>query len=187
MLRTVVVLGAGPLAAWIADWFQRSQEYRLVCVVPSPDRPGETRKLRDIANRDAIPFVESGSWADIPALEAGSGKLGMVFSVAYGQVLPERFLAACDRPLNLHNSALPQYRGRQPVYRALLNNEKSHGVTIHEMTSDVDCGPIVSQLTYSLYPEFDTPETVAIRALHFGWCLFEHTMPLIDRIVPRPQ
>ncbi len=60
-------------------------------------------------------------------------------------------------------------------------------MTIHEVTPGIDDGPIVAQLEYSIYPEVDEVRDVYQRALAYGWVLFEQTMPLLDRIVARPQ
>lgn len=47
--------------------------------------------------------------------------------------------------LNKHTSMLPEYRGVEPVFHALLNGDKTIGVTIHSMTEDIDAGAIYAQ------------------------------------------
>ena len=47
--------------------------------------------------------------------------------------------------INYHTGALPNYRGRQPLYWAMLNGEKEIGITVHRMAEEVDAGPILSQ------------------------------------------
>lgn len=46
---------------------------------------------------------------------------------------------------NVHPSYLPRYRGRHPLHWALINGEKTHGITVHEMSKDYDDGPIIWQ------------------------------------------
>ncbi len=46
---------------------------------------------------------------------------------------------------NLHPSYLPRYRGRHPLHWALINGEKTHGITLHEMSKKYDDGPIFWQ------------------------------------------
>jgi methionyl-tRNA formyltransferase len=82
---------------------------------------------------------------------------------------------------------LPKYRGVSPINWALKNGEQEHGITIHEITPGIDDGPIVGQVKYSIYPEFDEVIDVYNRSLEYGWTLFQHTIPLIDGIKPRPQ
>jgi methionyl-tRNA formyltransferase len=57
-----------------------------------------------------------------------------------------------------------------------------HGRAIHEITPGIDDGPIVSQLTYSIYPETDEIRDVYTRTLAYAWTLFEQTIPMLDRI-----
>jgi methionyl-tRNA formyltransferase len=47
--------------------------------------------------------------------------------------------------LNFHPSLLPDYRGRQPLFWAILNDERRVGVTLYWMTDEVDAGPILLQ------------------------------------------
>ena len=47
--------------------------------------------------------------------------------------------------INYHTGALPQYRGRQPLFWSILNNEKNIAISIHEMDEKLDNGPIIVQ------------------------------------------
>ena len=47
--------------------------------------------------------------------------------------------------LNIHPSLLPKYRGPDPIFWQLHNNESQTGVTLHFVTSEMDAGPIVNQ------------------------------------------
>ena len=69
----------------------------------------------------------------------------------------------------------------------MKNGETKHGVTIHEIIPEIDAGPIYAQLGYPIYPEFDEVIDVYEGALEYGWVLFSQTMPILDKIVPRPQ
>ncbi|MBK8815454.1 MAG: hypothetical protein IPN42_08090 [Methylococcaceae bacterium] len=47
--------------------------------------------------------------------------------------------------LNIHPSLLPAYKGVDPVFAALFKNEKSLGVTIHNVDESFDTGAILMQ------------------------------------------
>ncbi len=47
--------------------------------------------------------------------------------------------------INIHPSLLPKYRGIDPVFWALYNQERHTGITIHEITSKIDAGGIFAQ------------------------------------------
>ncbi|MGB3774260.1 MAG: formyltransferase family protein, partial [Leeuwenhoekiella sp.] len=49
------------------------------------------------------------------------------------------------RCYNVHPSYLPLYRGRHPLQWSLINGEKTHGITVHEMSKKYDDGPIIWQ------------------------------------------
>jgi methionyl-tRNA formyltransferase len=184
--RTVVLLGKGSLGIRAAEWFHRDDRWQLTQVVPVVPEPDWTDSLVDWAKENAVPYVESGHWADMPTRD-GKHIADLAFSVFYDRILPAEFIARFERALNLHNGPLPRYRGVSPINWALKNEERSHGVTIHEITPGIDDGPIVGQVRYSIYPEQDEVEEVYQRALAYGWTLFEQTMPMLDRIVATPQ
>jgi methionyl-tRNA formyltransferase len=168
----------------IAAWFGDSPDYELRCIVPVVPEPSWTASLNAWARDHGVPLVESGDYRDV----RGEGQIANLgFSVFYDKIVDAGFIAGFDRLLNLHNGPLPRYRGVSPINWALKNGETSHGVTIHEITPGIDDGPVISQLTYSIYPEFDEVADVYGRALEYAWVLFQQTMPLIDKIRPVPQ
>ncbi len=76
--------------------------------------------------------------------------------------------------LNLHPSRLPEFRGADPVSQLMLSDVREYGVTLHEMTTRVDAGDIVS---FAALPR-DPAEThlgLTLRAAALGAELFsEH-------------
>jgi Methionyl-tRNA formyltransferase len=56
------------------------------------------------------------------------------------------------RCINIHFSILPYGRGPEPLLASWVNGEPI-GVTIHEMTSDLDRGPIIVQTEYPMNAE----------------------------------
>ena len=65
---------------------------------------------------------------------------------AYGILLPPEVLSAFRHGcINLHPSLLPKYRGASPVSSTILAEDKYTGVTIIQLDSGMDSGPILSQ------------------------------------------
>ena len=60
-------------------------------------------------------------------------------------------------------------------------------MTIHEITEGIDDGPIISQLDYSIYEDFEEVEEVYKRATEYAWVLFQQTITILDKINPVPQ
>lgn len=76
------------------------------------------------------------------------------------QTFPYRIPAACLElpPLgfyNLHPSPLPDYKGPDPIFWQLLNDEPASGVTLHKMEASFDTGPIFHIEAVPVHP-FDT-------------------------------
>lgn len=68
------------------------------------------------------------------------------------------------RMLNIHPSLLPKYPGLHTHARAIEAGDAEAGVTVHEVTADLDAGPILGQARVPVLPG-DTPETLAARVL----------------------
>jgi len=187
MTKQVIVLGKGALAIRIADWFLQSPNYELIQIVPVVPEPAWTDSLIGWACAHEIPYTESGHYKDLAIAKNQDRPIDLAFSVFYHKIIKAWFIDRCARILNLHNGPLPRYRGVSPINWALKNNESKHGLTIHEITPGIDDGPIIAQLEYSIYPEFDEVRDVYARAIEYGWVLFQQTIPLIERIEPLPQ
>jgi phosphoribosylglycinamide formyltransferase-1 len=68
------------------------------------------------------------------------------------------------RMLNIHPSLLPKYRGLHTHQRALEAGDAEAGCTVHEVTAELDGGPILGQARVPVRPG-DTAETLAARVL----------------------
>lgn len=68
------------------------------------------------------------------------------------------------RMLNIHPSLLPKYRGLHTHARALAAGDQEAGCTVHQVTAELDDGPILGQARVPILPD-DTPETLAARVL----------------------
>lgn len=73
----------------------------------------------------------------------------------------ERF---AGRMLNIHPSLLPKYPGLHTHQRALDAGDAEAGCTVHEVTADLDAGPILGQARVPVLPG-DSADTLAARVL----------------------
>jgi len=81
------------------------------------------------------------------------------------RILTPAFVARYSgRMLNIHPSLLPKYPGLHTHARALAAGDTEAGCTVHEVTADLDAGPILGQARVPVLPG-DTPETLAARVL----------------------
>lgn len=68
------------------------------------------------------------------------------------------------RMLNIHPSLLPKYRGLHTHARALAAGDREAGCSVHEVTAELDGGPILGQARVKILAG-DTPERLAARVL----------------------
>jgi phosphoribosylglycinamide formyltransferase-1 len=88
------------------------------------------------------------------------------------RVLTEGFVSTWQgRMLNIHPSLLPKYRGLHTHARALEAGEIEHGCTVHEVTPELDDGPILGQARLRVAAG-DTPQTLAARVLRLEHQLY---------------
>lgn len=84
-------------------------------------------------------------------------EIDLVLVVAYGKILPKKIL---DIPkhgfINVHFSLLPKYRGASPVETAILNGEKTTGVTIINMNEKMDEGDIIFEKAFEIRKDDQT-------------------------------
>ncbi len=68
------------------------------------------------------------------------------------------------RMLNIHPALLPAFKGLHTHERALAAGVKTHGATVHFVSSEMDSGKIIAQAEVPVV-DGDTPETLAARVL----------------------
>ena len=68
------------------------------------------------------------------------------------------------RILNIHPSLLPKYKGLNTHERAILNNEKFSGCSVHFVNSKLDSGKVILQKKVRINKN-DNPKTLAKKIL----------------------
>lgn len=146
-----------------------------VAVVIS-NRPG-VRAL-EVAESHGVPshVLRRSAHADAGARDAAIGAtftdagVELVVLAGYDQLLRRPyFVAFAGRTLNIHPSLLPAHGGPGMMGLAvhasvLAAGDATTGVTIHEVTPELDAGPILAQAGVPVEVG-DTPETLAARVL----------------------
>jgi phosphoribosylglycinamide formyltransferase-1 len=75
------------------------------------------------------------------------------------------------RMLNIHPSLLPKYKGINTHQRALDDNAKQHGVSVHFVTPELDGGPVIAQASIMVEAD-DTAQSLAKRVLKYEHRIF---------------
>ena len=80
--------------------------------------------------------------------------------------------------LNIHPSLLPKYKGLNTHKRAIENNEKYSGCTVHYVTSKLDSGKILLQKKVKI-SKIDNPNTLKKKILRQEHILYPKTIKKI--------
>lgn len=81
------------------------------------------------------------------------------------RILTPEFVARWSgRMLNIHPSLLPKYKGLHTHRRAIEAGDKLAGCSVHEVSAELDGGPILGRAEVPILPG-DTPDTLAARVL----------------------
>ncbi len=73
-------------------------------------------------------------------------KPDIVVVVAYGKIIPKRFLNLAKYGfINIHASLLPKWRGAAPIQRSIMNLDSETGISIMKIVEELDAGPVIHQ------------------------------------------
>jgi methionyl-tRNA formyltransferase len=110
-----------------------------------------------------------------------------IISVYWPHILPPEVLAKAPHSVNFHPSLLPFNRGWYPHVWSIINGSPC-GVTLHEMTAEVDAGPIWARREVPVEP-WDTAGSLHDRCQREILGLFNDVWPQIacGELVPFPQ
>lgn len=88
--------------------------------------------------------------------------LGLVYGTRI--LKPCLFTIPAQGSINIHKRKVPDYRGGGPVgLWELLDGQKEIGVTVHEVTAELDAGAVVNAATIPIEP-FDNLTSLALKA-----------------------
>ena len=168
--------------------------HQLISVYTQPDRPsGRGKKLsaspvKQLADRYQLPVfqpVNLKNLDDQRGLQEQQADIMVV--VAYGLILPPAILQAprygC---INVHASLLPRWRGAAPIQRAIAAGDRETGITIMQMDSGLDTGPVLSTVQCAI-DDIDTSASLHDKLLTLGPPALLETLDCIDKLQPTIQ
>jgi methionyl-tRNA formyltransferase len=170
--------------------------HEVLAVVTQPDRPGDRgrpapRPVADAAAEQGLPVQHPDRLRD-PAAVAAVTELwpDALVVAAYGQIVPAALLEAVPRGgINVHASLLPRWRGAAPINAAILAGDRETGVSIMQMDSGLDTGPVFAARSTTIGDRETAPE-LSTRLAALGATLL---MEVLDRLErgeqppPQPQ
>ena len=137
--------------------------HEVVLVLTQPDRPSgrglrATRspvKRRARAHGIEVYQPESLRAPESAAPIAAAAAEAIVVA-AYGLILPQQVLELAPLgAINIHASLLPRWRGAAPIQRAIMAGDTQTGITIMQMDSGLDTGPMLMQRAIAIAEDDD--------------------------------
>jgi phosphoribosylglycinamide formyltransferase 1 len=176
MRLAILVSGRGSNLEAVLDAVAGGQLPDVEPVLVVSNRP-DVRAL-DVAGRHGVPtaLFARATYPDADARDAAIGQAvgnsgaNLALLAGYDQLLrPPYFAAFAGRTINIHPSLLPRHGGRGmmglAVHRAVLSaGDAETGVTIHEVTPELDAGPPLARASVPVHAG-DTADELAARVL----------------------
>lgn len=173
----VLISGGGSNMVSLVDDMVGDHPCRPVLVLSNVPGAGglQKAKARGIATQviDHKPFGKDRG-AFEAALHAAlvDAQPDIICLAGFMRILSADFTARwAGQMLNIHPSLLPKYRGLHTHQRALDAGDHLHGCTVHEVTSELDGGPVLGR-AHVVIEDGDTAATLAAKVLPFEHLLY---------------
>lgn len=157
----IVYMGTPDFSIPALELLLHHPNVNVVEVISMPDRPSGRKQqlhhppLIEFAKKNKISTfqTENINQEKEHLTQLKKKNIDAIIVLAFAQFLGDEILNlpqfGC---FNIHTSLLPKYRGAAPIQFALLNNDKTTGVSIQKMVKKMDAGNIVSKLETSIAP-----------------------------------
>jgi phosphoribosylglycinamide formyltransferase 1 len=170
----ILVSGGGSNMAAIVraaqrdDW-RKMYGAQVAAVISNRSDAGGLRFAREQQIATAVvdhkQFASREAFDDALAAAIDAHQPALVVLAGFMRILTPGFVARYEgRLLNIHPSLLPAFPGLHTHQRALDAGCKVAGATVHQVTAELDHGPILEQAVVPVLPG-DTADALAARVL----------------------
>ena len=171
-------------------------KYDIIGVVTNVDKPkGRGMKMiatpvKEFAVEKGIPVYQPTKVRNNPDFIDQIKQLNpdIIVVVAYGKILPQELL---DIPkygcINVHGSLLPKYRGAAPIQWAVLNGDKTTGITTMYMDAGMDTGDMILKEEVTIEEDETTGELWDRLKIIGGNLLVETVKQIENGTAPREK
>lgn len=192
----IIMMGTGPFAVPTLEALYHTSHEVVALVTQPPREPPKGRRaapinpMRVVAEAYHTPVFMPEKINKIAARKPLLELQADILVVAdYGQILNANTLAmARFGGINLHAALLPKYRGAAPIQWAIYHGDHETGVSIIQMTPELDGGPCIAQLKVAIGPD-ETAEELEPRLAEVGALVVCQTLDRLSQgtIAPLPQ
>lgn len=172
-------------------------DINIQAVVTQPDRPcGRGKKLtpppvKEFALAHNIEVLQTDSLKNDEELKNKLRALNPDFFItfAFGQLLTQEILDIPEiSTINLHASLLPEYRGANPIQRAIYDGKKETGITTMLTVLALDAGDICIQEKIKITPDMTDKELMEIISDKAPFVMYPTIKQLYNKtLIPQKQ
>ena len=150
--KTIVYAGSDTFSVYPLKKLLSLKYKKITVLTRPPKRQGRGMKQKNnplaefaLQNNLETLMPESPNENDFLA-KLGEKKYDLLISCAYGRTMSEKLLGCFHMGnINIHPSLLPRWRGPSPIESSILVGDKITGVSLMQMTEELDAGPVYEQ------------------------------------------
>lgn len=166
-MTTIVYFGTPDISASLLKSLIKIPSVKVTHIVTQPDKPvGRKLKItpsavKTVAGELGIPVLHASD----PTLSTVLMEADLAVVFAFGDIIKDGLLALPHNGFwNIHPSLLPLFRGSSPIVYPLMLGETKTGVTLMQMDSLMDHGPIIEQAEVAIDP-IESKESLTTKLL----------------------
>lgn len=166
----ILISGSGSNMVALADSMTGDHPARPVLVLSNVATAGGIAKAQAMGIATAVvehkPFGRDREAFEAALIETlDAARPDIICLAGFMRFLTPTFINHyAGRMLNIHPSLLPKYKGLDTHARAIEAGDDEAGCSVHEVTAELDGGPILGQVRVPILPG-DTPDDLAARVL----------------------
>ena len=146
----IAVVSTSPISISLIHYL--SENNQLAGVLMPGALTHESYQLHEKLVQNNVPVCQyQDNQVALEHLDRWQADLGVVFGCGV-KISPELSDGLRHSMVNFHASALPEYRGPQPVYWQIRNGERNTMLTAHRLEESFDTGDIVAQWPIDIDP-----------------------------------
>ena len=198
MSKTIVFFGNERLATGVTTEAATLRSlvkagYKVSAVVShysaGQSRNSRSLEIQDAAEENNIPLLLPDKLDEKVIEKLKSYEAEVAVLVAYGKIVPQSVIDIFPKGIiNVHPSLLPLHRGPTPIESVILDGSNKTGVSIMQLSKDMDAGPIFGQSEITLNGT-ETKQALADQLLEVGKTMLLELLPdiLEGSLVALPQ
>ncbi|GAA3875061.1 phosphoribosylglycinamide formyltransferase [Celeribacter arenosi] len=177
----ILISGGGSNMMSLAESMTGDHPARPCLVLSNVPSAGGLQKAADMGIPTAVvdhkPFKGDRAAFDAALIAAiDDARPDIICLAGFMRILTPEFIDHyAGRMLNIHPSLLPKYKGLHTHQRAIDAADTEAGCSVHEVTAELDGGPILAQARVPILPS-DTADTLAARVLPKEHLIYPETL-----------